>query len=429
MTERVALPPGPRLPVSVQTALWFGRPIRFMEWCRRRYGDCVTLRLPFGPAMVMVSDPALADGVLAAPADVAPTGPENAVLEPLLGPHSVLMLDGPEHLRLRRLLLPFFHGQRMRRHEATIASITEREIERWPAGTPFELLPRMRSITFEIILRIVFGLEDPARLEELGTMLRRLLAMGSSWLVLPWMQRDLGPLSPWGRFVRLKADIDRFLVEEIRDRRREPSLGEREDVLSQLLQARDEDGNSLTDEELRDELMTLLVAGHETTATSLAWCFDLLLRRPELLGRVVESKTWTDAVIREALRLRAPFRLVSRRLAAPLRVGAYQLPAGVAVGLNVYLTHRHPEVYPDPEAFRPERFVDGSPPPPNAWVPFGGGVRRCLGASFATFEMGVVLRTVLGRARLRPASPRPEAIRLHAVILVPAHGARVIREG
>jgi cytochrome P450 len=175
--------------------------------------------------------------------------------------------------------------------------------------------------------------------------------------------------------------------------------------------------------------MTLLVAGHETTATSLAWCFDLLLRRPELLGRVVESKTWTDAVIREALRLRAPFRLVSRRLVAPLRVGAYQLPAGVAVGLNVYLTHRHPEVYPDPEAFRPERFVDGSPPPPNAWAPFGGGVRRCLGASFATFEMGVVLRTVLGRARLRPASPRPEAIRLHAVILVPAHGARVIREG
>jgi cytochrome P450 len=432
------------LPALVQTALWFGRPVWFMEWSRRRYGDCVTLRLPFGPAMVMVSDPALVEGILAAPPAVAPTGPENAVLEPLLGPHSVLMLDGPEHLRQRRLLLPFFHGERMRRHEATIASITDREAGRWPVGRPFELLPRMRSITLEVILRIVFGLEDPARLEELQTMLRRLLVMGSSWLVMPWMQHDLGPLSPWGRFVRLKADIDRFLLNEIRERRAESSLGERDDVLSQLLQARDDEGNRLTDEELRDELMTLLVAGHETTATSLAWCFDLLLRRPELLDRVLDSPRWTDAVIRETLRLRAPFRLVSRRLVAPLQVGPHTLPAGVAVGVNVYLTHRRPEVYLDPEAFRPERFMDGpppapsapppparmggTPPPPSAWVPFGGGVRRCLGASFATFEMGVVLRTILGRVRLRPVSPRPEAIRLHAVILVPERGTRVIRE-
>jgi cytochrome P450 len=428
MAELTRLTPGPRLPALIQTALWFGRPIWFMEWCRRRYGDCVTLRLAFGPATIVVSDPALVDGILAAPPAVAPTGPENAILEPLLGPRSVLMLDGPEHLRQRRLLLPFFHGERMRRHEATIASITEREIERWPQRRPFELLPRMRSITFEVILRIVFGLEDPARLEELGTMLRRLLAMGSSWLVLPWMQHDLGPFSPWGRFVRLKAAIDRFLVDEVRERRADPSLSERDDVLSQLLQARDEEGNQLTDEELRDELMTLLVAGHETTATSLAWCFDLLLRRPELFDRVLESRRWTDAVIRETLRLRAPFRLVSRRLVAPLQVGGYSLPAGVAVGVNVYLTHRRPELYPDPEAFRPERFVDDSPPPPSAWVPFGGGVRRCLGASFATFEMGVVLRTVLARVRLRPISPQPEGFRLHAVILVPEHGARVIRE-
>src|SRR5438132_7869375 len=266
MAEQTRIPPGPRLPALVQTALWFGRPIWFMEWCRRRYGDCVTLRLPFGPAMVMVSDPALADGVLAAPADVAPTGPENAVLEPLLGPHSVLMLDGPEHLRQRRLLLPFFHGERMRRHEATIASITERAIEGWPIGQPFPLLPRMRAITFEVILRIVFGLEEEGRMQELTGMLQRLLAMGSSWLVLPWMQHDLGPLSPWRRFVRLKASIDRFLEREINERRADTSLSEREDVLSQLLLARDEEGNPLTDDELRDELMTLLVAGHETTA-------------------------------------------------------------------------------------------------------------------------------------------------------------------
>src|SRR2546425_368849 len=215
MVDNAPLPPGPRLPTLVQAALWFGRPVQFMEWCRRRYGDCVTLRLSFGPAMVVVSDPALVDSVLAAPPAVAPTGPENAILEPLLGSRSVLMLDGPEHLRQRRLLLPFFHGERMRRHEATIVSITEREIGRWPVDRPFELLPRMRAITFEVILRIVFGLEDPARLEQLGAMLARLLAVGSSWLVLPWMQRDLGPLSPWGRFVRLKARIDRLLVDEI----------------------------------------------------------------------------------------------------------------------------------------------------------------------------------------------------------------------
>ena len=442
MANRPRLPPGPRLPALVQTALWFGRPIPFMDWCRRRYGDCVTLRLGFGPAMVMVSDPALVDGILAAPPEVAPTGPENAILEPLLGPRSVLMLDGPEHLRQRKLLLPFFHGERMRRHEATIASITEREVDGWPVGRTFELLPRMRAITFEVILRIVFGVEDPTRLDKLGTMLSRLLAMGSSWLVLPWVQHDLGPRSPWGRFIRLKAAIDGLLVNEISARRADPSLEEREDVLSQLLQARDEEGNQLTDEELRDQLMTLLVAGHETTATSLAWCLDLLLHRPDLVVPTSESRQLTDAVIRETLRLRAPFRLVSRRLVAPLQVGAYRLPAGVAVGVNTYLTHRRTEVYPDPEAFRPERFLsaqDGPPPAPlappppasgggNAWVPFGGGVRRCLGASFATFEMSVVLRAILRRVRLRPVSPRPEAISLHAVILVPKLGARVVRE-
>lgn len=399
-----------------------------MEWCRRRYGDCFTLRLPFGPPMVVVSDPSLADRVLGAPAEIAPAGPENAILEPLLGPHSVLMLDGPEHLRQRRLLLPFFHGERMRRHQATIQAITEREVLSWPVGRPFPLLPRMRAITFEIILRVVFGLEDPARLQRLSGMLRRLLAMGSSWLVLPWMQRDLGPLSPWGRFVRLKAGIDGILLEEIRLRRADPGLGDRDDALSRLLQVRDDRGG-LTDGELRDQLMTLLVAGHETTATSLAWCFELVLRRPDLCEQAATSVRMRDAVIRETLRVRAPFRLVSRRLLAPMPVGPYELPAGISVGVNTYLTHRHAELYPEPEAFRPERFLDGGLSPAAAWVPFGGGVRRCLGASFATYEMSVVLETVLGRARLRPASTQPEPISLHAVILVPEHGARVVMEG
>jgi cytochrome P450 family 135 len=421
--EEAALPLGPRLPAPVQTALWFGRPIRFMERCGRRYGDCFTLRLPFGPAMVVVSDPALADAVLGAPHEVAPAGPENAILEPLLGPHSVLMLDGPEHLRQRRLLLPFFHGERMRRHEATIRAIAVREAEAWPLGRPFPLLPRMRAVTFEVILRIVFGLEDPARLEELGGLLRRLLAMGSSWLVLPWMQRDLGPRSPWGRFLRLKARIDDLLAGEIRRRRADP--GTRDDVLGHLLRARDEEGRGLSDDELRDQLMTLLVAGHETTATSLAWSFELLLRRPGLAEEVAGSPRLRDAVVRETLRLRAPFRVVSRRLLEPMRVGPHRLPAGVAVGICTYLAQRR--AVRDPEEFRPERFLEPAAAQPG-WVPFGGGVHRCLGAGFATWEMGVVLEAVLAHARLRPASAEPEPISLHAVILVPKHGARVVRE-
>lgn len=419
------LPPGPPLPVPLQTALWLGQPVRFVEWCGRRYGDVFTLRLAFGPPTVVVSDPALVERILALPAEVATAGEDNAILAPLLGEHSVLMLDGAEHLRQRRLLLPFFHGERLRRHADLIASIAAAEVDGWPIGRPLALLPRMRAITFEVILRVVFGVTDPARLAALRSALGRLLRMGSSWMVLPWMQRDLGPLSPWGRFVRLRAAVGALLRQEI-GQRRLAGAADGEGAIGPLM-------GSMTDDELVDELVTLLVAGHETTATSLAWCFELLLRRPELVERLRAelsggSTRLLDAVVRETLRVRPVFRLVSRRLRAPLELAGHVVPAGTSVGANVFLAHRRTDRYPDPDVFRPERFLE-SAPGAGAWVPFGGGIRRCLGASFATSEMALVVRTVLGRARLRSASRRPERARLHAVVMVPARGARVVVEG
>jgi cytochrome P450 len=430
MAERGRLPPGPPLPAHVQTALWLGRPIGFLEWCARRYGDCFTLRLVLGPPMVVVGAPALAASIFTLAPELASAAQENAVLEPLLGPRSVLMLDGPEHLRQRRLLLPIFVGERMRRHEATIAEIVGREVDRWPTDRPFSLLPRMRAITMEVILRIVFGLEDPARLAELRSRLDRLLGLGSSWLMLPWMRRDLGPWSPWGRFLRAKADVDRRLMAEIARRRVEPRRGDG-DALGQLLEARDDQGRGMSDAEVRDELVTLLVAGHETTATTLSWCFELLLRHPDALDRLVAdlragSRRVLEGVIRETLRLRSPFRLVSRRLRAPVELGPWTLPPGVALAANVHLVHRS-DAYREPDAFRPERYFGGRHESA-AWIPFGGGHRRCIGASFATFEMATVLRAVLARVRLRPASRRPEGARLRAVILVPSRGARVVVE-
>jgi cytochrome P450 family 135 len=422
MMDAGALPPGPPLPALVQTALWLGRPVGFLEWCSRRYGDVFTLRLALGPPVVMVSDPALAERILTLSADQASTGEENAILAPLLGDRSVLMLDGPDHIRQRRLLLPFFHGERMRRQAGAIAAIVEANVAGWPRDRAFPLLPRMREITFDVILRVVFGLDDSPELDELRRSLRRLLRMGSSWMVVPALRRDLGPRSPWGRFVRLKADVDDLLRQQIRRRRASPEPGD--GVIDVLLPEMD-------DAELVDALMTVLVAGHETTATSLAWCFELLLRRPDVVERLraelADGETrLLDAVIRETLRVRPVFRYTSRRLREPLALGAHTAPAGVAAAASIYLVQRRPDRHVEAADFRPERFLQGRDAGP--WIPFGGGIRRCLGASFVTFEMGVVVRTVLERGRLRPASPRHERVRLHAITMIPGRGARVRME-
>jgi cytochrome P450 len=433
----MGFPPGPRLPALVQTLLWVLRPTQFLEWCWRRYGDPFTLRLSHVGELVVLADPAAIKAVFTGDPDLLLAGEGNRVLEPVVGRHSVLLLDGAEHLRHRRLLLPPFHGARMHHYGARIAEITRRELDRWPVGVPLALRPSMQAITLEVILRVVFGIEEAARLAEIRGLLQRTLDLAASrplLFLLLWLPRSY-TRRPWGpraRFQQALARVDALLLDEIGRRRQAPATAGRDDILSLLLEARDEHGALLTDGELRDELMTLLVAGHETTATALAWAFERLLRAPDALARLQGELAqgggaYLDAVLKETLRLRPIIPIVVRRLAAPLGLQGYALPTGAHVAPCIYLVQRRPDVYPDPAAFRPERFLD-RPADPYAWIPFGGGVRRCLGASFATYEMEVVLATVLAEARLRPARRAAEPIRRRSLTFAPARDGVVVLE-
>ena len=429
------LPPGPGLPMLAQTLLWMFRPLPFMERCRARFGDVFTVRLPLsGGGVVNVCDPQLIRTVFGDRGDRLRAGEANIVLQPVLGRHSVLLLDGPDHIRQRKLMLPSFHGERMQRHGPLIAAIAARRVDEWPSGRAFPLRPQFQGITLDVILRAVFGLDEGERLVHLRAALESLLASGRNRLaMLPPLQRDLGGLSPWGRLMRRRAACDELLYAEIRRRRAAPDLADRDDVLSLLLLARDEEGRAMTDVELRDELITLLLAGHETTATALAWLFELLLHEPAAMRRLEDEvldgsgTAWLDACIIESMRLRPVVPVVARHLTEPLELGGWRLPAGSYLAPNIVLTHRRADTYPEPLRFRPERFVD-SRVDSFAWLPFGGGIRRCLGAAFATFEMRAVVPEVTRRVRLRAASPRPAAIRRRGITLVPAGGARVIAE-
>jgi cytochrome P450 family 135 len=433
----MGFPPGPRLPVLVQTLLWVIRPTQFMEWCLRRYGDPFTLRLSHVGDLVLLTDPAAIKTVFTGDPDLLLAGAGNAILEPVVGRHSVLLLDGADHLRQRRLLLPPFHGERVHRYGERIAEVVRRELRRWPVGVPVALRPRMQAITLEVIMRVVFGIDEADRLDHVRVLLQRALDMAARrsllflllWLPRPRTRRSWGPLA---RFQRAIARVDAVLLEEIGRRRQAPSTVGRDDILSLLLQARDEHGEPMTDGELRDELMTLLVAGHETTATALAWAFERLLRAPAALARVQGELEpgggpYLDAVIKETLRLWPIIPIVVRRLAAVMELQGYALPAGSHVAPCIFLAHRRPDVYPDPMAFRPERFLDRAADP-YAWLPFGGGTRRCLGASFAMYEMKVVLATILGGARLRPARQAAEPIRRRGLTFAPAWDALVVLE-
>ena len=431
-TSGLVLPDGPRQPRIVQAWLWLKKPTWFLDRCSRAYGDVFTMRLPLGNDLVHIADPELVKAVFGGDNDVLRAGEANgAILEPLLGPNSVLVLDGPEHLRQRKLILPAFHGDRMRAWDTTIRDITRAEIARWPTGKPFALRPSMQSITLDVIVRVVFGVEGSAHRDDLRRRIIALTRIGRNpFLLFATRDRRLGPHSPWARFIRTRDALHAALGEQIRDRRRAPDLEQRSDVLSQLLLARDDEGRGMTDDEVRDELVTLLFAGHETTATSLAWAFDLLLHVPRVLGRLVAEldaggSEYLDATICETMRLRPVIALVDRHVRQATRIGGHVIPAGAVVCPNVYLVQRREDLYPDPAAFRPERFA-GRPPPAFGWFPFGGGIRRCLGASFATFEMQIVLPEVLRSVTLRPASRRPARVRREAVTFVPHDGARCV---
>ena len=427
-----SIPPGPRLPRPVQTLGWIKRPGPFMERCRARYGDTFTIRVANEGTWVFLSDPEAVRQVFTGDPRLLHAGEANAVLRPILGPNSVLLLDDAAHLRQRKLLLPPFHGERMKRYGELMTEIAEQEVSRWPAGEPLELLPRMQALTMEIILRAVFGVRDPERLERLRAVLSRMMDLTTRpsrfvamALLGPRRVERLGLLQPQ------IGPVDDLLIDEIRRRRADPGVAGRDDILSLLVQAEHEDGSPMGDRELRDELITLLVAGHETTAGSLSWALERLLRHPAAWARLREEaatgeSAYLDATIKETLRLRPVLAIVARKLVEPMEIGGHHLPAGVSVAPCIYLMHRRADIYPDPYAFRPERFLE-QPAGTYTWIPFGGGVRRCLGASFALFEMATVLRVIARSASLEPAEPADERVRRRAIMLTPADGAKVVR--
>jgi cytochrome P450 len=420
------LPPGPTAPPLAQTARWLFRPIAFMEAARRRHGANFSVRfVGFQSPMVMLSDPEAIRALYTEREHGLPPG-RTVALRPVMGARSVLLLEGAEHLARRKLMLPPFHGERLQAYEATVRDVAEREIAGWRPGEPFALHPRMQSITLEVIMSAVFGVTDPQRRARLRELLPQLLDQSASvgLQVRVLLSRRNGG-DPFAELRKLLDEIDAVLLAEIAERRADPALGERQDMLSLFTAARFEDGSAMSDQELRDQLVTLLLAGHETTATALAWTVDLLLRHPDALARAAASEDYLRAVIQESLRLRPVVPLAGRRLAVDLDVDGLHLPAGTDVTPAIWLTHTRPDLYPEPYAFRPERFLD-KPPTTYGWVPFGGGVRRCLGAAFAELEMRVVLEALLAGPALRPASARPERVTRRNVTFSPRHGTRVV---
>ncbi len=417
------VPPGPRLPAFLQTRMLWRHTQRFLDHMQKRYGPVFTIRaFPWGTAIV-VNDAELVKEVFTGDPAVFHAGDGNSMLAPVLGVRSVLVLDEDEHLRARKRLLPPFHGEAVRRYGEVIEQIVAAEAESWPLGEPFALHPRMRAITLEVILQAVIGVSDPARTRALRELLPKTVDL--SFLIMAmWAFPTLGRFGPWRRYRETVAEANRLLREEIAARRMDPRLQVREDVLSQLVRA-----GEIDDEELRDQIMTLLLAGHETTTTGLAWAFERILRNPTILARARDGdEAYLDAVIAETLRVRPVIPAVLRQLRAPVELGGFDLPAGVTVMPAITLTHFDSMVYPEPARFDPERFLPSGKSSTYTWIPFGGGRRRCIGAAFASFEMRVALRTILARTTLRADRAQDEEVRNHHITLVPARGARVVRE-
>jgi len=425
-------PPGPRYPRPLQTLGWITRPGPWLERCQRTYGDMFSIRIANEGTWVMLAHPDAVKQVFTGDPNVLHAGEANAILRPIVGPNSVLLLDERAHMGQRKLMLPPFHGERMQRYGELMTDIAAAEVASWPAGPdPLTLHPRMQAITLEIILRAVFGVRESARLQDLRERLSALMDHAADPRILAAVSL-LGPsiaprLPAWRRIM---GAVDELVFNEIAAHRADPDLESRDDILSLLLQARHEDGSSMSDGELRDELMTLLIAGHETTATSLSWAIERLLRHPDLFARLHEEvaaggEDLLDATIKETLRLRPVLPLVVRMLKEPMEIGGRMLPAGVRAAPCIYLMHRRADIYPDPLAFRPERFLE-KPPGTYTWIPFGGGVRRCLGASFAIFEMKAVLRAVMAGAAMRPSRPAAEKVRRRSITLTPERGAEVL---
>jgi cytochrome P450 len=422
MTAAAHLPAGPRWPAALQGAAYIASRRRFMHALGKRYGSAFTVRLPFFGPTVIISDPAVVKQFFQTRTDVVRNVEPN--LDSVLGPGSTFGLQDEEHRRRRKLLVPPFHGKRMRAYEGLVEEETLKEVATWPEGREFAVLPSTNRITLNVILRAVFGAEG-TEFDALRKVMPPLVALGSQLVFLPWLHRDLGRWSPWGRFLALRREFDTIVGSLIDRVAADPNLEQRDDVLSLLLQARYEDGTAMSRSDLADELLTLLAAGHETTATQLAWAVERLRRHPGVLSRLVDEvdssgSDLLQATINEVQRNRPVIDGAARQvIAQEMPLGQWVIPHGYTVQVDIPLTHQN--AYPNPDRFDPDRFMKSSPDL-YSWVPFGGGTRRCLGAAFANMEMNVVLRTMLREFRLVPTNAREERLHSRGVAFAPSGG-------
>ncbi|MGH3867421.1 MAG: cytochrome P450 [Pseudonocardiaceae bacterium] len=421
-------PPGPLLPALAQAGLIWLDPVRFVRTCHRRYGDLFTVRIPGIGTLVYLADPDDIRSVIRGAPAIFHAGEAAAPLSQVLGTQSLIMLDDDKHRRSRAMMLPAFHGDSVRRQVAEMVAITAEEVARWPVGEQFPLYPRLQRLTLEVILRTVIGVHDESRLAALRTTLPRMVEIGSPLKMIP-PPRVLLRFGMWRRRAQRRAAALALLTDEITRCRADPRLAQRTDALAMLVSSVDDAGAPMADDELLDQLVTLLLAGHDTTASALSWVFERLTRHPALLRRTAQAAAdgddaWLNAVCKESLRVRPVIFEFGRKLTAPVQLAGHRIPAGVILMPSINMVHHSSRHYPDPDEFQPQRFLDQRPDPA-VWLPFGGGVRRCLGATFAQVEMRTVLREVLRRVELSPTTAPDEPGRPRHVTMVPRQGAMV----
>ena len=424
------LPPGPKWHPMLQTIGLLRFRHRFHPWLRRTYGDNYTVRLaPGGRPLVFFTRPEQAKEIFAGDPEVFHAGKANGILGPIMGEHSLLLQDSSQHKRARKLLMPAFNGHALRDYQALVTRVSRDEVSTWRDGETFRSLDRMNRLTLEVILRVVFGVTDETRLAALRPRVNATVNISPA-ILLGWAYPGLRRVQPWKGTVDNQRELDKLMYAEIRERRTAPDLAERTDVLSRLIRVGQEDGDTLDDTELRDQLVTLLLAGHETTASALAWSLFELGRHPDLLARSREAAlgdsadddAWLDAVMKESMRLHPIIPMVVRTLMEPATIGGVDLPAGATVGPSIIVAHSREDNHPDPERFDPTRFL-GQNPPPNTWIPFGGGVRRCIGAGFALMEGVAVLREVLRAYDVTAVGN--DVAKVRNITSVPRRGAKI----
>jgi cytochrome P450 len=426
-----SLPPGPRSPGFVQTLEWMYRPISFIEACRRRYGDIFSLRLGPGRNTVVVAEPTAARQVVKGDPSVFRAGDANGLLKPVVGPASLLVLDGEEHMRHRRILLPAFAAKHGQAFANSVETATRERLASWQAGDTVRLQDEMEAISLDAILRLALGPGPEERLERFRVLVPDMMRRCSSpFTLLPYFRHELGGVTPYAGLQKVLGELDALFADAIVERQAS-AIEDATDCLSLLCAATDESGTPLTNRQIRDELLTMIMAGYETTTSALAWTFERLLRSPEVMDRLQDdlgrgSDEYLDAVVKEVLRLRPVVPVLARKVREEVELNGYRIPSRSVLMVSIFLLHRDPDLHPEPDAFKPERYLSGGNEEP--WLAFGGGVRRCLGAGFAQLEMKVVIKAILEAATLRAPDPIDEPVARRRFTFAPAYDARATVE-